>query len=204
MITLSESVESLGGIGPNETEEPMNIARLLRDTQVLSIWEGTTNVLITDLVSVLKRTSRAGGEGRSWEVINEFVEENLGRGGRAGEAGEILERCKVVLWKEWKEFESILDTRSKEELTRSGRAVLWRLSWVICGVLLIMDARRDGDRVATDLAKRWILERGGIWGWDDDRGSEEEERRVEDRTGDDCLVVFGEELPTGAEGRPKL
>ncbi|KAH8152032.1 uncharacterized protein LAJ45_04026 [Morchella importuna] len=204
MITLSESVESLGGIGPNETEEPMNIARLLRDTQVLSIWEGTTNVLITDLISVLKRTSRAGGEGRSWEVINEFVEENLGRGGRAGEAGEILERCKVVLWKEWKEFESILDTRSKEELTRSGRAVLWRLGWVICGVLLIMDARRDGDRVATDLAKRWILERGGIWGWDDDRGNEEEERRVEDRTGDDCLVVFGEELPTGAEGRPKL
>lgn len=205
MITLSESVESLGGIGYCENEEPLNIARLLRDTQVLSIWEGTTNVLITDLIGVLKRTSRVGGEGRAWEVINEFVEENLGRGGRAGEVGgEILERCKVVLWKEWKDFENILDTRSKEELISKGRAVLWRLGWVICGVLLIMDARRDGERGAVELAKRWILERGGVWGWDDDNGSEEADQRVEDQTREDCWVVFGDELPTGLEIRAKL
>lgn len=204
MVTLSESVESLGGIGYCENEEPLNVARLLRDTQVLSIWEGTTNVLITDLIGVLKRTSRAGGEGRAWEVINEFVEENLGRGGRAGDAGgEILEKCKVVLWKEWKEFESVLDTRTKEELISDGRVVLWRLGWVICGVLLIMDARRDGERGAVELAKRWILERGGVWGWGDDKGTEEEYRGVEDRAKEDCWVVFGEDLPKELE-RAKL
>ena len=33
------------------------------------------------------------------------------------------------------------------------------LGWVVCAVLLIADAGRDGDEVAEELARRWI------WGW---------------------------------------
>ncbi|RPB03075.1 hypothetical protein L873DRAFT_1731992 [Choiromyces venosus 120613-1] len=199
MSTLSECAESLGGVGYCENEEPLNIARLLRDAQVLSIWEGTTNVLITDLISSLKRTSRAGGEEQGWVPFNEFVEENLGSPAtattsRVGEVeAEVLERCKVALWEEWKEFEKILETRSKEELTAGGRVVLWTLGWVLCGVLLIIDARRDGERTAVEFARRWVLEKAGIWGALGEYGVLEGE--VEKRARADCWAVFGEKLP---------
>src|SRR5947207_16010165 len=39
---LQECMESLGGIGYLEDEQEFNIARLFRDTNVMSIWEGTT------------------------------------------------------------------------------------------------------------------------------------------------------------------
>lgn len=51
---LSEVVEAFGGAG---YVEDTGIPGLLRDAQVLSIWEGTTNVLSLDVLRVLK----AGG-----------------------------------------------------------------------------------------------------------------------------------------------
>jgi len=53
---LQECLESLGGIGYLENEESpeFNIARLYRDVNVCSIWEGTTDVLGTDFVKVVK------------------------------------------------------------------------------------------------------------------------------------------------------
>lgn len=53
---LSEVVEAFGGAG---YVEDTGIPGLLRDAQVLSIWEGTTNVLSLDVLRVLK----AGGPG---------------------------------------------------------------------------------------------------------------------------------------------
>jgi hypothetical protein len=48
---LSEVVEAFGGAG---YVEDTGIPGLLRDAQVLSIWEGTTNVLSLDVLRVLK------------------------------------------------------------------------------------------------------------------------------------------------------
>ena len=163
MSTLSECAESPGGVGYCENEEPLNIARLLRDAQVLSIWEGTTSVLIAVLISSLKRTSRARGEKQGWVPFNEFVGENLGSlatatTGRVGEIeAEILDRCKVALWGEWKEFEKILETRSKEELTGGGRVALWTLGWMLCGFLLIVTQGGMGRGL------RWSLLDAGSW-----------------------------------------
>jgi len=50
----SEGVESLGGNGYIE-DWPM--ARVLRDAQVLPIWEGTTNILVLDTFRALKKES---------------------------------------------------------------------------------------------------------------------------------------------------
>jgi len=47
-------MESLGGVGYLENEPLFNVARLYRDCSVLSIWEGTTDVLAADIVRVLK------------------------------------------------------------------------------------------------------------------------------------------------------
>ncbi|MBI2398846.1 MAG: acyl-CoA dehydrogenase family protein [Xanthomonadales bacterium] len=52
VAALSEVVESFGGAGYCEDT---GLPGLLRDTQVLPIWEGTTNVLALDVVKALKQ-----------------------------------------------------------------------------------------------------------------------------------------------------
>ena len=63
----SEAVESFGGAGYIETT---GIPRLLRDAQVLSIWEGTTNVLSLD-------TLRAVGRGDTLAIWADDVRRRL-------------------------------------------------------------------------------------------------------------------------------
>ncbi|KAJ3369078.1 hypothetical protein GGF31_005537 [Allomyces arbusculus] len=52
VAVVSEALELIGGVGYIEDS---GIPRLLRDAQVLPIWEGTTNVLALDVVRVLTR-----------------------------------------------------------------------------------------------------------------------------------------------------
>ncbi len=54
---LSEIVESFGGAG---YVEDTGIPRMLRDAQVLSIWEGTTNVLSLDALRAIQRDDALG------------------------------------------------------------------------------------------------------------------------------------------------
>ena len=59
---LAGCMESLGGVGYLDSLSPSdietNIARLYRDVNVLSIWEGTTDVMADDTIRVL--------EGQAW------------------------------------------------------------------------------------------------------------------------------------------
>jgi alkylation response protein AidB-like acyl-CoA dehydrogenase len=48
---MSECIEALGGTGYMEDSD---LPRIWRDSQVLSIWEGTTNVLSLDVWRVMK------------------------------------------------------------------------------------------------------------------------------------------------------
>jgi len=56
MRGISEALEGLGGTGYMEDS---GMPQLLRDAQVLPIWEGTTNVLSVDVFRVLKKTPEA-------------------------------------------------------------------------------------------------------------------------------------------------
>lgn len=53
IIALSETMESLGGQG---YMEETRLGRLLRDGQVNTIWEGTTNVMSLDVLRVMRET----------------------------------------------------------------------------------------------------------------------------------------------------
>jgi hypothetical protein len=57
VAVASEAVESFGGAG---YIEDTGLPRLLRDAQVLSIWEGTTNVLSLDVLRALEKTDALG------------------------------------------------------------------------------------------------------------------------------------------------
>ena len=54
VAVASEALESFGGAG---YIEDTGLPRLLRDAQVLPIWEGTTNVLSLDVLRALEKTS---------------------------------------------------------------------------------------------------------------------------------------------------
>jgi alkylation response protein AidB-like acyl-CoA dehydrogenase len=55
---LQECMESLGGVGYLEDEQEFNVARLYRDCNVNSIWEGTTDVMATDVIRVMRGQDR--------------------------------------------------------------------------------------------------------------------------------------------------
>ncbi len=71
VASASETIEAFGGAG---YMEDTGIARLLRDAQVLPIWEGTTNVLSLDTLRVLSKPG----------IAEAFLDEltRLGSGGR--------------------------------------------------------------------------------------------------------------------------
>ena len=83
----SEVLESFGGVGYLEDS---GIPKFLRDAQVLSIWEGTTNVLSLDFLRALKKEGidcliglvSAEFYDRFKSKINQFDEETLQRHAR--------------------------------------------------------------------------------------------------------------------------
>ncbi len=58
-LAVAAASEALEGLGGNGYIEDWPMARVLRDAQVLPIWEGTTNVLALDLVRVTRQGALA-------------------------------------------------------------------------------------------------------------------------------------------------
>lgn len=154
---LRKCMENLGGVGYLENEDQsLNIARLFRDSCVLSIWEGTTDVMADDLVRVIK--GRTGSS--ALKALESWVSNAISiakRHSMRAEAQKLQE-----LWDEW-----VGDTgKDKEELKWKGKEYMHGLEVLVCGCLLVVDATRDQDEVAIEIAKRWILpdeKRGGTW-----------------------------------------
>ncbi|OBT91975.1 hypothetical protein VE01_09961 [Pseudogymnoascus verrucosus] len=134
---LSECMESLGGVGYLENDEmQFNIARLFRDASVLSIWEGTTDVMAMDMVKVLK--------GHSGVDVLKVLETWLMAAGDA------------AAHREWVRWAGKVKSEGLEELKVQGRQIMRELGKLIAGVLLQVDAERDGDEVAKEVSRRWI------------------------------------------------
>jgi alkylation response protein AidB-like acyl-CoA dehydrogenase len=146
---LAECMESLGGVGYLENEDmEFNIARLFRDANVLSIWEGTTDIMASDMLRVLK--GKQGAE--ALQVLEAWLQRVAGP-----ETTELRER-----W--WRWVMRIKGTRL-EELQVVGREVMLELGRILAGVLLFVDARRDGDEVAAEIARRWAGSAGTSTDW---------------------------------------
>lgn len=215
IAVLGECMESLGGVGYLENEEygGMNVQRLYRDVNVLSIWEGTTNVLAVELVRALLSRTDASSGARGFNVVGEWIESNLGMGYSLLSGGnrEILERCKVKTWASWTQLERRIGGRSREELVAGGRELVGWLGYVICAVLLITDARRDGHVIAVETCRRWVLEGIGRSGMAAAGGSEDgeqaERRGKEEQWGEradmDYHMTFGRKIEKRF-GEPKL
>lgn len=145
---LRACMESLGGVGYLENEDPeLNIARLYRDSNVLAIWEGTTDIMADDLVRAIKG---AGGS-KVLSTLDSWVKKAVTTGAKAG----FNEECQTLRSLSGKLL-SDFSLKDKEELRWKGRDYMRDLDLVVSGCLLMMDAARDGDATAREIAKRWI------------------------------------------------
>lgn len=137
---LQECREALGGVGylENEDSQHINVARVYRDCNVLSIWEGTTNVLATDFVGTFK--GRNGQKTltafHSWLNNALFGGKSEGYTAFSEEKRHILDYFEV--------FRADIGKKGLEELLVRAREVMERLATIIMATLMIVDAERDG------------------------------------------------------------
>jgi len=159
---LAECMESLGGLGYLENEDPaLNIARLFRDANVLSIWEGTTNIMADDVIRIVK----GSGGPATLTALDSMVSSATARWRSISETSsgsrKLCQAWADQLGIVWTDVRCNIDLFSKEELLLRGRILAKELTWVICSVLLAEDALSDGDAAAVEVCDRWISKRGG-------------------------------------------
>lgn len=147
---LQECMESLGGVGYLEDEQECNIARLYRDNTVNSIWEGTTDVMASDVVRVMK--GREGEETR--RQLNAWIDSRIKSWSKEWAYAEELVRAELGKLEEW------WVNKDRKELSFLGREILQLLAWVIGTVLLIEDSSRDGSDISKQIARQWISSLG--------------------------------------------
>lgn len=147
VFAASEAMELIGG---NAYIEEHIMPRLLRDAQVLPIWEGTTNIQSLDFLRVflkdgyetlLKRCSSAISTAKNTAPIDlvKGVQERLDN--------------LVVLFKEVKNLSTENSQRcSRELLEKSGRVVVW---------CLVLEATKDANLkdICISVLRRLLLRR---------------------------------------------
>ena len=183
---IQECQEALGGVGyMDEADEPeFNISRILRNTLVNSIWEGTTNILASELVRFLLKRDHL-------PIFKGWLERSIS-----------LIRTQALssaLKKAWSSLLARLQKNASPHLLLAdSRRVMFTLSWILSGTLLALDAERDGDGVAMEIARRWILlGEGGVgeFVYRDIVNASEDSSSSEGHVRWDCRIAWGVELP---------
>lgn len=151
VAATSEVLECFGGAG---YVEDTGLPRLLRDAQVLSIWEGTTNILSLD---ALRAVQTAGALVPFLRAIRRRAEA-AGGGALAAHAKELLatlDRWTAPLAAI--EESSPRSDEGREGLLACAREIALGLAWAYTGSLLLEESARPGaEDFWTTSAARWI------------------------------------------------
>eukprot|EP01118_Nematostelium_gracile_P012687 TRINITY_DN4670_c0_g1_i3.p1 TRINITY_DN4670_c0_g1~~TRINITY_DN4670_c0_g1_i3.p1 ORF type:complete len:275 (+),score=83.59 TRINITY_DN4670_c0_g1_i3:346-1170(+) len=150
----SEAIECLGGLGYMEDSD---LPRLLRDAQVCSIWEGTTNVLSLDVWRSIKRNG-------SLELLLD-----RSRGKLAGisdpKLSDIVNKIKNSLESLVKSCEIYAKFPKLEE--GNAREFSFDLTRTYISILFCEQAQFSGIDTDLEIARRWsksvkdhVIERG--------------------------------------------
>lgn len=147
---LYSCMEALGGVGylVNEEQEYLNVARLYRDCCVLPIWEGTTDVLCTDMIRALKHP-KSGAQ--SLDALENFIKTSYAFSDEAV--------VKPFDWDpvaKWTAMRVYLVEGKQADLLGEGREILWDLAEILISLLLFVDASTDANEAADDIF-RWFV-----------------------------------------------
>ena len=138
VVVASEVVEAFGGAG---YVEDTGIPRLLRDAQVLPIWEGTTNVLSLDVLRAIQKADALG-------VWIDGVHQRLSH----AKAGTPTENVGAAIRAIERHF---AEKRSIESQQASARALSYTIARIEAALLLLEQASTINDPIATAAADRW-------------------------------------------------
>jgi alkylation response protein AidB-like acyl-CoA dehydrogenase len=144
----SEAIEAFGGAG---YIEDTGLPRLLRDAQVLPIWEGTTNVLSLDVWRAIERTAALEASlddvRRRLDVVK--CDALRSAASRTSEAADRIERC-------------VETARGSDQREAGARRLAFAIARVSAAVGLIEHAawaHDQGDAAAPDtirFTERWV------------------------------------------------
>jgi hypothetical protein len=161
----SEGLESIGGQGYIEST---GIPTLLRDAQVLPIWEGTTNVMAVDVLRVLRRDTT--------NVINAFIDavnyRLFGVKDRSTDKGEknesnvdnelLIEEATSWIENMMKclvpELQRVNEKELAVDIEANARQLLFSIGKTYGAALLIEQARWSGVRREVLIAYEWSKE----------------------------------------------
>ncbi|KAJ5121753.1 hypothetical protein N7448_002885 [Penicillium atrosanguineum] len=199
-LAFQECQEAMGGVGymgkSDEPDEPeFNVSRLWRDTASNSVWEGTTNVLASETVRHLTK-------GQNLELFNTWIVSAI---------AQVSDLASMeTLQSVWTSLKERLAPGQKDQglaaVLGVARQIMFTLAWLVSCILLSLDAQRDKDAVAFEVARRWVLDGQGIpgeFGFTDliyQRSVTAQDRKPSDRerTEWDCRIVWGIDLPSNS------
>ncbi|KAM3610272.1 uncharacterized protein V6R79_001692 [Siganus canaliculatus] len=144
---VSEGLESFGGQG---YIEDTGLPGMLRDAQVLSIWEGTTNVLSLDVLRCLARSSGL--------VLQAYFTHTKSLLAGASSVSSLAPAVKAVdsALSELEGFVRLAATRAPSYLELAARDLAYSLARIYMGALLIDHASWKGSSPSdTYAALRW-------------------------------------------------
>ncbi|KAJ5803658.1 uncharacterized protein N7503_006108 [Penicillium pulvis] len=184
---IQECQEAMGGVGyMDEPDEPeFNISRILRNTSVNSIWEGTTNVLASEVARFLLKADNLG-------VLTVWLDRTLA----LIQAVNLREKLSTA-WSALRERFSTED-QSPTFILSDARRYMFTLAWVLCGTLLALDSERDHNPVSMEIARRWILSAEGGVGdmvFHDIVMAQGVTPNGDEHLEWDCRIAWGVELP---------
>ncbi|KAH7381999.1 hypothetical protein BKA64DRAFT_713242 [Cadophora sp. MPI-SDFR-AT-0126] len=149
---LQECMEALGGVGylDNSETESINIARLYRDCCVLSIWEGTTDVLASDTMRVLK-----GKNGVDvLDALDRWITTSL----RSSMLKHLAHQTALATF--WTRLRQSISEGSSEDLLSKARDLTFDIADVVMGTLLLVEAESDPDLASLEVCTRFLLDEG--------------------------------------------
>ncbi|XP_075069286.1 acyl-CoA dehydrogenase family member 11-like [Mixophyes fleayi] len=148
IAVLSEGLECFGGQG---YMEDTGLPAMLRDAQVLTIWEGTTNILSLD---VLRSVTKSQGQ-----VLSAFfsvTQEKLEASSNVPSLSQPISRLLQAL-QQLRDFTQKAGVRGSNIMTLAARDFSYTLAKIYIGSLLVDHAAWAGatDRASVYCAQRW-------------------------------------------------
>jgi putative acyl-CoA dehydrogenase len=143
IVVASEALEAFGGAG---YLEDTGIPRLLRDAQVLSIWEGTTNILSLDALRALERS----------DALTEWASDVRRR--LSAVKASVLSSCTEQILRDVhriEEYAARAASAGSEFQQAGARGFAFAVARTEAAALLVEHANAEADHVAMVSAKRW-------------------------------------------------
>ncbi|KAK5575463.1 hypothetical protein RB653_006596 [Dictyostelium firmibasis] len=145
----SEAIEALGGTGYMEDSD---IPRLFRDTQVTSIWEGTTNVLSMDVWRTLKQPLTI-------KYYFQSIENRLLQASGV-QNNDTFRKVISIIRESMKLIQSVIDkvmSGDMEYAESNARRFAYLMSQTYMASLLLEHAVWSKDELDAQVAERWCF-----------------------------------------------